>query len=696
MKKQKILITGGSSLLALNWIISVKDRYDIIITLHKQEVQLDGVQTLFLSLDSKESIEAVLKQYSPTFVIHTTALTDIEECEKDPELARKVNVELAINVASACNYCKVRLAHISTDHLFSGYGEFHKETNKPSPLNVYAKTKLDAENEVLKAYSKALIIRTNFFGWGPSYRHSLTDKIIYALRNGDSIILFDDVFFTPILASELANNVHRLLDLGESGIINIVGNERLSKYEFGLKVAYIFGLNSDLIKKSSIEDNSNLTLRPKDMSLSNHRFVKIFERSIKSLDEQLTDLRDQENVPNNDEIIPYGKHHIDEEDIKSVVDVLRSESLTQGNQIIKFEQAIADYVGAKYAIAVSSGTAALHLSALVAGVGPENALVTSPITFVASANSALYAGGRGIFADIDPPTINIAPENLKQVIEDNPDVRAVVPVHFAGLPCDMPAIKLVADQVDAVVIEDAAHALGAKYPDGRQVGCCAHSHMTIFSFHPVKAIATGEGGMITTNDERVYRKLLRLRSHGINKFDDPLLLPEQSEEDGALVPWYYEMQELGFNYRITDIQSALGLSQLSKIQKFIARRRELVMRYDEELSGMCNCIPAQNTGSKHSSHHLYVIRIDFEKIGLSRRRFMKALKDSKIASQIHYIPIPMHPYYQQMGFKIEDYPNAKKYYQEALTIPLYYELTDDQQSMIISKIKSITISDFDK
>ncbi|MFZ3087901.1 MAG: DegT/DnrJ/EryC1/StrS family aminotransferase, partial [Methylotenera sp.] len=243
-------------------------------------------------------------------------------------------------------------------------------------------------------------------------------------------------------------------------------------------------------------------------------------------------------------MIPYGKHHIDEEDIQAVVNVLRSGILTQGPAIEAFEQAIAGYVGAKYAVAVSSGTAALHLAALAAGVGPGTSLVTTPITFVASANAGLYAGGRVVFADIDPDTVNMSPDALKMALAKNSDARAVIPVHFAGLPCDMPAIKLAADQTGAVVIEDAAHALGATYPDGKRVGSCAHSLMTIFSFHPVKAIAAGEGGMITTNDEATYRKLLRSRSHGINKLDDPFLLPSEAVTDGHPNPWYYEMQEL--------------------------------------------------------------------------------------------------------------------------------------------------------
>lgn len=388
-------------------------------------------------------------------------------------------------------------------------------------------------------------------------------------------------------------------------------------------------------------------------------------------------------------MIPYGKHHIDEEDIQSVVDVLRSGVLTQGPAVEGFERAIAEYVGVRYALAVSSGTAALHLAALAAGVGPGSSLITSPITFVASANAGLYAGGGVAFADIDPQTINMSPDSLKAVLNATPEVRAVIPVHFAGLPCDMPAIRSAADEAGAVVIEDAAHALGAQYPDGQRVGCCANSLMTIFSFHPVKAIAAGEGGMITTNDERIYRKLLRLRSHGINKLDDPFEITTQAETDGMRNPWYYEMQELGFHYRITDIQCALALSQLKKLDSFMARRRVVVKAYDDAFAGMHHCRPAQIAGRDRSGHHIYVLRINFGLAGINRIQLMQELKLRGIGSQVHYIPVPAQPYYRRLGFRPEDYKNSQSYYEEALTIPLYFDLAEDQQERVIASIKEL-------
>ncbi|MDP2127607.1 MAG: UDP-4-amino-4,6-dideoxy-N-acetyl-beta-L-altrosamine transaminase [Pseudohongiella sp.] len=388
-------------------------------------------------------------------------------------------------------------------------------------------------------------------------------------------------------------------------------------------------------------------------------------------------------------MIPYGKHHIDEDDIQAVVAVLKSGLLTQGPAIEAFEKAIADYVGVKYAIAVSSGTAALHLSALVAGVAPGKTLITSPITFVASANAGLYAGGDVAFADVDKDTINMSPTCLRDALMQNPNTVAVVPVHFGGLPCDMPAIKALADAAGAVVIEDAAHALGGTYPDGRRVGCCAHSLMTIFSFHPVKAIAAGEGGMITTNDDSVYRELIRLRSHGINKLDDPLQCKELAETNGCPNPWYYEMQELGYHYRITDLQSALANSQLRKLDTFIARRRQLARQYDVAFRDMRHCRPAQMRGRDNSGLHLYVLRIDFDALGKSRGELMLELRARGIGTQVHYIPVPAQPFYQRQGHTLSAYPGASHYYSEALSIPLFFDLTEDQQQQVVAAFKEL-------
>lgn len=384
-------------------------------------------------------------------------------------------------------------------------------------------------------------------------------------------------------------------------------------------------------------------------------------------------------------MIPYGRHYLDEDDIEAVVAQLRAGTLTQGESIERFERAVADYVGARYSVAVNSGTAALHLACAAAGLGPGDNLVTSAITFVASANCAIYVGASPHFADVDPETVNMDPVDLERRCSELGQVRAIVPVHFAGLACDMESIAQVAKRLDAVVIEDAAHALGSRYACGRPVGCGAYADMTAFSFHPVKSITTGEGGLVTTNDSSLYRKLLRLRSHGINKSNDAFLAPSQACTGGNVNRWYYEMQELGYNYRLTDIQAALGMSQLSKLDRFIERRKYLAHRYDRILAGS-GVHAAQTGGRDRSAHHLYVIRAPFGRGAPDRNTVMQRLVDAGIVTQVHYIPVPMHPFYRRLGHVSEHFPNAMRYYEEALSIPIFYRLTDEDQESVVQRL----------
>ena len=388
-------------------------------------------------------------------------------------------------------------------------------------------------------------------------------------------------------------------------------------------------------------------------------------------------------------MIPYGKHHLDESDISSVVEILRSSHLTQGPTVEIFEKAIAEYVGARYAVAVSNGTAALHIAALAINPVPESCFVTSPITFVASANAGRYVGCNILFGDIEPDTVNLSPEALKSLFKTNKNIAAVIPVHFGGLPCDMQAISDISKGGGAKIIEDAAHALGASYKNGEKVGSCCYSDMTVFSFHPVKAIACGEGGMVTTNDEMLYRRMLRIRSHGINKLNDPFVLESQAYTGESVNPWYYEMQELGFNYRLTDIQSALGLSQFKKLDAYMKKRKQLASRYDDVFAKFQNLKPVQMGLRKQSGNHLYILQVNYPEIGISRAELMVKLRDRGIGSQVHYIPVPAQPYYRQLGHVPDRFPNAMEYYSKALTIPLYVDLQKHEQDFVISAFQEL-------
>ncbi len=368
--------------------------------------------------------------------------------------------------------------------------------------------------------------------------------------------------------------------------------------------------------------------------------------------------------------IPYGRQAIDESDIQAVVNVLKSDFLTTGPAVEQFEQDVADYVGARYAVAVSNGTAALHAACFAAGIGESDEVITSPITFAASANCALYCGARPVFADIKKDTYNIDPQDIEKKITDR--TKAIVAVHFTGQPCEMDAIHNIADRHHLTVIEDAAHALGAEYKKRRIGGL---SDLTTFSFHPVKHITTGEGGMILTNDEKLYKKLVLFRSHGITR--NPQMM---TKTEGG---WYYQQLCLGYNYRITDFQCALGSSQFKKINSFISRRKELAARYDEAFRDCENIVvPYQHEGCDNS-WHLYVIQVK----NVERKQVYDFLQAAGIGVNVHYIPVYRHPYYQENGYRDVCCKNAEEVYAHMISIPMYGSLKNEEQDYVIKKVK---------
>ena len=371
-------------------------------------------------------------------------------------------------------------------------------------------------------------------------------------------------------------------------------------------------------------------------------------------------------------MIPYGRQTIEEDDIQAVVDVLRSDYLTTGPKISEFEKMVADYVGAKYAVAISNGTSALHAACFAAGIQPGDEVITTPLTFAASSNCVLYCGGTPVFADVDPKTYNIDPEDIRRKITDK--TKAIIAVHLAGQPCDMDEIHKIAKEHDLLVIEDGAHALGSVYK-GKKVGTL--SDMTTFSFHPVKPITTGEGGMIVTDNEEFYRKMMLFRSHGITREENLM-----TRNDG---PWFYQQLDLGYNYRITDIQCALGCSQMKKLDRFLARRKEIVARYNEAFADCENIITPYQLPETESGWHIYIVQVK----NCDRRKVFEALREQGIAVNVHYIPVYMHPYYQEHGYKDVHCQNAEEIYSHIISLQLYTKLTVEEQEYVIETLKHV-------
>lgn len=380
-------------------------------------------------------------------------------------------------------------------------------------------------------------------------------------------------------------------------------------------------------------------------------------------------------------VIPYGRQSISEEDIAAVVAVLRSDFITQGPAIARFEESVARFCGAKHAVAVSNATAALHLGALALDLGPGDRLWTSPNTFVASSNCALYCGAQVDFVDTDPRTYNLSVTALEAKLEAAAQTgtlpKILVPVHFSGQPCEMQAISALCAKHGVRVMEDASHAVGAEYR-GEKIGGRAHADLTVFSFHPVKILTTGEGGMLLTNDSDLYEKLIRLRTHGITR-DLRFMV---GESDG---PWYYQQVELGHNDRMTDLQAALGASQMERLPAFLDRRRELAARYDRLLADLPLILPWQHPDTL-SSWHLYVIRPDPERTSVTRRALYDGLRSAGIYPQVHYIPVHTQPYYQSLGFRAGDFPESERYYSGALSLPMYFSLSDADQDRVVAAL----------
>ena len=682
--KKKILFLGGSSFLAHSWCTYLDNNSEIFLGVHNRIPELKNYSKIELNLDSEKDLIEKIGSLNLDIIINCVGYTNVENCEINYKDAIKINSDYASRIAKISKKLKLKLVHISTDHLFDGKTKNNNENSEPNPINNYAKSKFEGEKQVSKFNQDALIIRTNFFGWGPSHKKSFSDFIISSLEKNIPISLFSDVIYNPILVSELANAVNKLIEKKCKGIFNVVSNETVSKLDFGHLLAKEFNLDDNLIESSMLSSRKELVDRPLNMTLSIKKLNSegIF---VKSLEEQIRDLKKQQPKLDykliNKKIIPYGRQNISKKDIDAVVSVLKSDYLTQGPVSINFEKAIANYTNSNFGVSVSSATAGLHISCLALGLKKDDIVWTSPITFVASANCAIYCGAKVDFVDIDYKTYNISIKALSEKLEiakkENKLPKIVIPVHLSGQSCEMKEIFELSKQYGFKIIEDASHGIGGKYM-GEPIGNCKYSDITVFSFHPVKIITTGEGGMCTTNDPEIANRLCLFRSHGITRHENEMT----KKSDG---PWYYQQIELGFNYRMTDINAALGLSQLDRLDEFISKRHSIAQKYDIAFADKPLIIPYQHQDN-YSSYHLYIIRLKNSLGDLNKLNLFKYLREAGILVNLHYIPVYQQPFYQNLGYNSEYYPESEKYYEEALSLPIHTLLKDEEQDFVIENV----------
>lgn len=689
--KKKIIIFGGTGLFGLNFVNSFRKNYIITIAYHKKKFFFPNVLYEKLDLDDISKLEYSLKKINPHIIINACAKTNLNWCEKNISNSFKVNTLYAERLALLSKKLNSKFIHLSTDQLFSSSNKFSNEKREKNPLNQYGKTKSTAEDLILACNKNSLILRTNFFGWSSNLKRNYLELSINKLEQGKKINAFEDYFYTPIYIGNLLKKLDSMIKKNAVGIYNLVGDERVSKYQFFLKISKIFNFNKNLIIPTLLSKKKKSVNRNNDISLSNLKIKKNFKIKFEKLDDQIkTFYEDRNLIYKFRKFFYYGKHYLDNNDVKNLVKTAKSGYLTQGPKILQSEKIIAKYVGAKYAVAVSSCTAGLHLAAKVLGASHNKNILTSPISFVATSNSAFYCGAKPFFSDIDNETINLDPLKLSSTYVKKNKIKIIIPVHFGGLPSDMEKISYFAKKNNLKVIEDAAHALGSTYINKQKVGSCEFSDITVFSFHPVKIIAAGEGGMITTNSEYYYNQLMRYRTHGISQKPKKLFNKKFGYDGNQKNLWFYEMVDLGYHYRQTDLHSSLIVSQMEKIESFLKRRSEIANKYDLAFSKNPNIEIVQKKFRNLSAKHLYIVKINFKKIKKSRNLLMRQLLDHNIQTQVHYIPIPIHPYYWKLGYNLSNLPNSKNYYNLCLSLPIHYNLKNNELNYIINSVNELT------
>ena len=688
------LIVGGTGLLGpyLRDAAAAAGWQPVLLGRRRGDVQAD--------VTDPAALAQVLEAVRPSLVIHAAALTDVDACERNPGQAQTLNADSVGNLVSALD-ASARLVFLSTDQVYPDRpGPHHEETAEP--VNAYGRSKLAGER-FAERFANHLILRVNFFG--PSRtegRSSLSDFVSNSLRDEKSITLFVDSIFSPLHAETLAALCLMAAEQRVSGTYNLGCRNGTSKAEFGLAIARHLGLQTETAAVGRSMAVAGRAPRTADLRMSVDAFERDFGTLLPTLEQEVAKLADgsvkpHEPRPCDRGFLPYGRQAVDEADIAAVTKVLRSDWLTTGPEIDGLERDFAAAVGAPYAVACSSGTAALHLAFLACGLGPGDIALIPTVTFLSSANMVRQTGAEIVLVDVDSETGISAPEHYAAALkrldaETRLRVRAIVPMAMGGVPAHPEALWDLAQANGWMLIEDACHALGSSYGNGVQsVGSCRHATASTFSLHPVKTIAAGEGGVVTTADAEIAAKAARLRNHGVTK--DPAMMADKAEAfaaTGELNPWYYEMLDAGMNYRLTDLQATLARSQLRKLDRFVTQRRILARHYREELQRFGGKVTAQPAlPGTDPAWHLFAALFDFDAIGKERATVMAELRDRGIGSQVHYIPLHRRPYFRSLLGAVY-LPGADRWYERELSLPLFPLMTDRDADRVLDGLAAVT------
>jgi UDP-4-amino-4,6-dideoxy-N-acetyl-beta-L-altrosamine transaminase/dTDP-4-dehydrorhamnose reductase len=669
----RVLITGASGMLGATLVEKWEDIFEVYATDKTRFSR--SAQKNFLSFDlTNDCYEDLLNWADPDVIVHCGAITNVDHCENHREQAFEVN---GISVKKFLTANKnTKLILISSDAVFPDGERFPSESDQPKPANVYGESKQLGEELILNFGEPHVVVRTTIIGKNINpNKKGFVDWIVESVIRGEKITLFKDVTFTPISIWHLADELEWLINNRISGVVHVAGGESINKFEFGVKICESLGLDSSLIRKGSLEDMEFTAERSKDQTLDSTYYQEISGRTLPTLEDVIDKTAgyfrrppDVFKIKTAQRSLSYGRQYIDEQDIAAVVEVLRGDLLTQGSVVSQFEAKISEIFSTPYTCAVSSGTAALHLAGLALNWGSNDFVITTPLSFLASANCARYCGAEIDFSDINPDTYTIDPNLLDRKLErysrEGKTAKAIVAVDYAGHPCDWQALRTIANKHQVQLVNDNCHAIGAEY-HGDAGYAVKYADAVTHSYHPVKHITTGEGGAVLSTRKDVYDRVKLLRTHGVKEKDEDSLGASRES-------WRYDMVDLGFNYRITDFQCALGLTQLSKLQWFLSERRKLAKLYIELLDSVSAIICPMAHSSVEHAYHIFPIQIDFDSIGVTKDQFFAQLRTHNINLQVHYVPIHLQPYYRnRYGFAEGDFPNAERYYSRTVTLPLY-------------------------